>query len=205
MNRIHAVTSICLVIILSFLTGCGYTILRDYDEEARQAEWAIIDSLTEAPDLTISSIEYDYIPVQNDWYHPNDFTWVPARVRFYITVSNVGNADFDKPYLLVLGPSNPRQYYHRSIGAIKNKEREVIPADGEHEIELTLSYPYATASYSFSIVTNYVIQYELMLTLDFHSRHSLTPPLSRELWYDNNEASITIPGLREVKQGEEQL
>ena len=30
----HALKSIFIAVILSFLTGCGYTILRDLDEEA---------------------------------------------------------------------------------------------------------------------------------------------------------------------------
>ena len=40
----------------------GYTILRDLDQEARQAEFAAIDSLVTAPDLTISDIDYEYAP-----------------------------------------------------------------------------------------------------------------------------------------------
>jgi hypothetical protein len=46
MKSVPFLTQIFTGVIILSLMGCGYTILRDFDEEARQAELAAIDSLS---------------------------------------------------------------------------------------------------------------------------------------------------------------
>src|SRR6266850_5433824 len=108
-------TQLCAGVIIFCLVGCSYTILRDLDEEARQAELAAIQSLTVAPDLTISNIEYEYIPPPAR-RAPLDHMVEPTLVRFYLTVKNIGNADFNKPYLLVFRNLNPRRDQSNTFG-----------------------------------------------------------------------------------------
>jgi len=173
--------------------GCGYTILRDLDEEERDAEWAIIDSLTVAPDLTISNIEYEYIP-EPPRRNPLDNGSDWPSVRFYLTLSNLGNAEFTKPYLLAIRRFGTRKSLGESFdGVLQNVRGASIPAGGYQEIELTFSYPYETTRYCFTIVTNPIIQHDVVVRLGRY--RSRIPPLSRELWYDNNEASTTVRWL----------
>lgn len=99
-GEIHRGTLLCFLIIQGILTGCGYTIIRDFDEEARQVEWAALDTLTSAPDLIITDVEYEYFPPSGTGFLGHGY--LPARVQFFLTVKNIGNADFTKPYFIVL-------------------------------------------------------------------------------------------------------
>lgn len=204
MKNTYQLASPSVVIIVCCLMGCGYTILRDFDEEARQAEWAIIDSLTWAPDLTISNIDYEYIPPRPR-QDPLDQMVHPSRVRFYVRVANVGNVDFDKAYMLIFRNLNPREYTTNSfLGTLQNQKENTIPASGSHEIKLSASYPADRTSYSFTIVTNPIIQRKLIQELRGHVNDPPIPPITREFRYDNNEARITIPGWEELLHGAQQ-
>ncbi|RPH38196.1 hypothetical protein EHM92_00615 [bacterium] len=74
------VSAVCALLCLP---GCSYTIVRDLEEEALQAEWAAIDSLTVAPDLSVFNIEYEFIPEQ--WFQsppPRDENSPSAPARY---------------------------------------------------------------------------------------------------------------------------
>jgi hypothetical protein len=176
------------------LAGCGYTILRDLDEEAWQAEVAAAASLVTAPDLMISNIEYEYIPPQPRRI-PYDRMSRPAKVEFYITVTNIGNTEFASPYLLVLKDCDPYSEYARKVRGIRqNSRRERIPPDSTLEITFTTDYPSSHTLYSFTIVTNPIIQRDVVQDLKRYTHNPPLPPLSRELRYDNNESSIDVHG-----------
>ncbi len=187
-----------------FLMGCGYTILRDFDQEAKQAELAAIDSLTSAPDLTISNIEYEYVPPQTR-RDPLDQMAYPPKVRFYLTATNIGNAAFTKPYLLVFRNLNPRPYQSNTFSEmLRNQRGETIPVNSDQEIILYFDYPSDSTSYRFTIVTNVIIQHQLIEELERHVKRPPIPALSREFRYDNNESEIAIPGYNEILHGAQQ-
>jgi hypothetical protein len=126
----------------------------------------------------------------------------PPEVRFYITVRNAGNADFTKPYVLVFRNLNPHPYQTNTFGGLCcNQKAETIPVGGHQEIKFYDDYPDDSSSYSFVILTNPAIQREVIEALGHHSNGPTIPPVSREFRYDNNEARITIPGLKEILYG----
>ena len=205
-NRMQLPRLFCFVILVYYFMGCGYTILRDLDAEARQAEFAAIDSLTSAPDLTITKIEYNYryLPGPQHVIDPIDARG-SYMVTFHLTIENVGNADFTKPYLLVYRNLDPRPYQSNSFGtSLLNQKGETILPDSSQEIKLFFEPQPDSTSYTFTIVTNSIIQGDLIQALERHVNRPLIPPLSREFRYDNNEASITLPGLQEILHGGQQ-
>lgn len=183
--------------------GCGYTILRDLDEEALQAEYAAIDSLSFAPDLAISNIEYTYIPPP-----PRDYMdrhGEQGNGLFIIEITNIGNAEFTKPYVLVFKNLDPRPHQTNNFYGIRcNENMETIPVNGSQVINLPADYPSDSSSYTFIIVTNPIIQREVIKALKYKVNYPPIPPLTREFRYDNNQASITIPGWKEIFQGAKQ-
>ena len=130
---------------------------------------------------------------------------LPPLVRFYLTVKNVGNADFTKPYLLVFRNLNPRPYQSNTFGEmLRNQRGDTISAGSDQEIKLTFDYPSDSTSYRFTIVTNPIIQHRLVEDLERYVNRPPIPPLTRELRYDNNEEQITIPGQEELLHGAQQ-
>jgi hypothetical protein len=181
----------CLIISHIYF-GCGYTIVRDYDEEERQAELAAIDSLSSAPDLVISNVGYTYIlpPPRQDAL--DQIVW-PPRLQFHITISNIGNADFVNPFLIVYEYPNHDYEGRRSLSFVQcNKNHESISADSSHIIEFYESYPYKGGIFNFTIVTNPVLQRDLLRILRSQFNGPLTVTKSREIRYDNNESTITV-------------
>ena len=195
MRRIFFVTIFAIGICR--LTGCGYTIIRDLDEEARLAESAAIDSLKSGPDLTISHIYVDYVPPPGR-RDPMDQGVYPASVHFMILVRNIGTTSFDKPFLLVMRNLYPRPDEYRTIGGfMRNRRGEIIPAMTTELVELPLDQPRDSTTFEFTIVTNPLVQVRAIQELQRHE-HTSPPQLSRELHYDNNTALITIQGRKSM-------
>jgi hypothetical protein len=188
---------ILVFIVILALDGCGYTVLRDFAAEATEAEYAVIDSLDLAPDLTITNIEYEYIPSPPRGQLSRDLS--PPKVQFYITVRNIGNTEFTNPYVLVFRNLSPRQYEYFAFGEARQNQRgETIPVNGDNTIKIWFDYPMDRTTYIFTLLTNSIIQHELIDDLGHHENNPVIPPLSREFYYDNNEASIRIPGWKDI-------
>lgn len=204
MNSIQPLIIICFVFILHYYIGCGYTILRDFDEEEMQAELAAIDSLIYAPDLTISNIEYTYIPPQ-----PRDYLdrgGQQGNRLFIIKITNIGNAEFTNPYILVFKNLDPRPYQTNNFHVIRcNQNMETISVDDNQVIKLPAYHLTDSSAFTFIIVTNPIIQREVIKVLSSQVNNPPIPPLSRELRYDNNEVSITKPGWKDLLQNPQHL
>lgn len=186
------------------MMGCGYTILRDLDAEARQAEFAGIDSLVTAPDLTISDIEYEYAPPR-ERSDPLDQWAYPPQGWFYVTVENIGNAALSKLYLLVFRSLKRLPYESNSFfGIMRNKEGDTLSVNGTDEIEIPFDYPYERTSYEFTLVTDSIIQHLVIEELKNSVWYPPVPPVVREFRYDNNDAEMTIPGYHDILREEQQ-
>ena len=193
---IHLPTLLCFLILQGILTGCGYTIIRDFDEEARQAEWAALDTLTSAPDLIITDVEYEYFPPSETGFL--DHGYLPARVQFFLTVKNIGDDDFTKSYCIVFSSLDPPSSIRNPArGLLQNRKGKRILPDSSQEIEIWINQPLESSVYSFTLVTNAVIQRKVIVDLGPYVDAVPDPPRSREFRYDNNEATVTISGLRD--------
>ena len=195
-TNINAVVILgCLIPVIGVL-GCGYTLLRDVDEEEKQAEYRAIDSLSLAPDLTISGVKYTYIP-SPPRRDALDIVVHPAMIRFHITISNVGTTDLSNPFLIMYEFEN-RDY--RGVASYSsrgcNESRDTIQVNETIEIEIEDLYPYYGSPYRFTIITNPVIQRELLEALQSQHNNRITVVKSREWDYDNNDFLITVASLR---------
>lgn len=204
MNRIQPLTIICFVFILDYCLGCGYTILCDIDEEEMQAELVAIDSLTYAPDLTISNIEYTYIPPP-----PRDYldrSGQQGNGLFIIKITNIGNTEFTKPYVLVFKNLDPRLYQTNNFYGIRcNQNMETISVNGNQVIKLPANHLTDSSAFTFIIVTNPIIQREVIKALAYRVNYPPIQPLSRELRYDNNDVGITKPGWKDLLRNPQHL
>jgi len=186
------------------MSGC-YTVVRNTGDEALHAEWTAVDSLTVAPDLTISDIDYEYVPA--DWFEQGDHPRYrpPHVISLFVTVANIGNADFNSPY--VLGYKDVYGWPRRNDGLHGincNLEDGAISAGSSAEIKLPVEYPSDTISYSLVLLTNPVIQHDPVAEAQYNSRGLEDFPLTRELRYDNNEKSIALPNPVEIARQEKQ-
>jgi len=189
MNKLLVV---CAAFIISVYEGCGYTIVRDYDQEELQAEMAAIDSLSVGSDLIISEINYTYIPPppRRDAL---DMMVMPARVQFHIIISNIGNADFSNSFLIMY--EYPNHYYAgRTSFAYKvcNKNHESISADSSQYYEINEDYPYRGGTFNFTILSNPIIQKDFIRKLQSQFNGKITVEQSRELRYDNNIVAVNV-------------
>lgn len=192
---------ISIFVVTNILIGCGYTVLRDFEREAIQAEWTAIDSIHYIPDLRIANVEYEHR------YHPgspNVIDPIDSRgfhtVTFHLTIENVGNADFHAPYTVVIKKDRQPGEPYTLYGMAFNKSSDTMRVGDKQEIELVDQYPYSKSSYNFVIVTNPIIQHNVVEELKNPPRI----PLTRESRYDNNDARIIIPALKELLHGAQQ-
>jgi len=195
-NKLTFVFLFYLVPLVCIL-GCGYTTLRDIDEEEKQAELSAIDSLLSAPDLTISGIEYSYIPPPPR-RNALDRGGENPRVHFLVIISNTGTADFPNPFILMYEHEN-REYRGISSYSFRelNKARDTIRSGDRHVFEIEDDYPYYGSPYRFTMVTNAIIQRTLLETLQSGFNSRITVVQSRELNYDNNDCLITVASRRQ--------
>lgn len=203
--RFKLLRIIFVLVTINILSGCGYTVLRDVGKEEMQAEWVAIDSMHFAPDLTIAKIDYVYLPpnVPEHFIDPIDAHGT-AMVRFHLTIENLGNADFHEPYTVVFIKENPRPTEFNTFYSTEfNKHRDTIPVHGRQVINFVNMYPFYKSSYTFVIVTNPIIQNEVVEALRYHT-HPQAIHLTRESRYDNNSARITLPPLEELLYGAQQ-
>ena len=84
---------------------------------------------------------------------------------------------------------------------LRDQRGETIAANGDQGIELYFAYPSDSTTYEFTIVSNPIIQHQLIEDLERHVNRPPIPPLTREFRYDNNKAQIPIPALTEFKHG----
>ncbi len=187
------------------LFGCGYTILRNLEQEAIQAEWAAVDSMRFLPDLTISDVEYEH------HYHPgpqNVFDPIDSRgfhiVTFHLTIKNIGNTDFHKPYMIVFVKEDPQlSETNTFLWKEFNKGEDTIKVGGMQALDLLYEYPFLRSSYNFVILTNPIIQHKVFEELTRRT-HAPQIPLARESRYDNNSARIILPAFEELLHGAQQ-
>jgi len=122
------------------------------------------------------------------------------KVRFYVTVSNLGNQDFQSSFVLAVKEQHD-QSTGESFQGMTIIPREPIRANGGESIESWGSrYPNYGARYTFVIVTNPLVQpnlgkIEYMFVPDVVNRKPVQ--VTREFRYDNNQHEITIPGIAE--------
>jgi hypothetical protein len=189
------------VILAHVCLGCGYTVVRDYEEEAKLAELAAIDSLSFAPDLMISNISYAYIPPPPRRDALDNFVY-PPEILFTLTIANKGNADFLGTYGVAYMEENPWPLQGHGFHVRRfNDQQDSIKANGEQVIELRDLYPYRGALYTFLILTNPKIQREVKRVDDYFTPGRFHPPtisVTRELRYDNNTDTITVGGLEDL-------
>jgi len=193
-------TALTILIVGVGFQGCTYTVLRDLDEEARQAEWASIDSLVEAPDLTISRTTYEFI-------FQSDLLGVPrARnekpvLKLVATIANTGNANFFESYYLISqedpwpAPGGGRQVL------VCNQRGDTMRVNDSQEATFYWEYPLDGAEYTTQILTNPKIQFELLHVHRFQDHVRLDPeaiPVTREGRYDNNYDTLRVPRLEDV-------
>jgi hypothetical protein len=191
-------------LIVLCLAGCGYTILRDMDEEERQAEWAAIDSLTTGPDLIISDVEYEYIPPEPR-RNALDRSISPARGMFYITIKNIGTADIPPQYFISCEKLNPQPYDINKFYSLEPKSG--LPAIGRGRQELLkiyFMYPPDSSTYRFTIITNSIVQNRAYDVLRRSVNTTSVRLRTRELRYDNNNIEVSIPGYLDIQRREDQ-
>ncbi len=196
-----------LKIIALFVTsycssGCGYTVMRDLEREAIQAEWAAIDSTHFLPDLTISDVTYEhrYQPGPQNVVDPIDSRGFHA-VTFHLTIENVGNADFHAPYTIIFIKDAPQPWETNTFYGMEfNKHADTISIAGKQVVDLFNEYPFLESHYHFVIVTNPIIQHEVVEELNHHT-HALPIPKVRESRYDNNSTSVDLPALEALLHG----
>jgi hypothetical protein len=202
MNKLQLLGNFICVILAQICIACGYTIVRDLTEEARQAELAAIDSLTYAPDLTISHIEYMYIPAPPRTSSLDRMVH-PSSIRFQLTITNIGNAVFCKPYLITYTKEAPwpADCTTDCYSNPSNTHGDTIRANGEQALELGNHWACPGAIYTFVIVTNPTIQHDAKGVYGYftHTPFGRRPiPVTREFRYDNNTAAIAIPEFEEL-------
>jgi len=186
------------------LAGCEYTILRDFEEEEWQAEWAAIDSLTIAPDLEISGVECIVIPPPvvprpARPHLPREGDGDMANVVFLITIRNVGTGGFDNPFTLVAEDLHPGPYQTNIILCSRlNQKGEIIAADSSMEVWLQVERRDDSTSCELTLLTNPVLQRELRRKLRYRINSPPIPPVSREFRYDNNDTTVHVPAYRDI-------
>lgn len=193
--------TVCIAGVALFLAGCGYTILRDFEQEEWQAEWAAIDTLTVAPDLVISGVDYIVVPPPVGLYPGQkplpESRDDPVNVQLLVTVTNIGNADFTNPFTLVSENVRTQLYHYSPIGALSvHTKGEILAPDSSMEVWFPVEYPYERASCTFTLLTNPIVQRELRRELWYRLHYPPIPPASREFRYDNNDTTVDIPAYK---------
>jgi hypothetical protein len=192
-------TLLNLFLLALLLPGCGSTVLRDLGEEARQAEWAAIDSLPMAPGLMIADIEYEVIPPEPR-RSSLDRRGNPGQIAFHVTASNVGDEDLLTSFVLAVTRDERRpSAFPSTESQIVNREDTVKADGGEVTANWYSDLTRAETHFKFRIITNPKIQRDIgEIKYRFVADQMNRKPaqITRELRYDNNELEITLPPLR---------